>query len=312
MNDVERVFRRLVDVLSAREPGLLQEPLEVADLYQNIIPYRAHRAALRFDTNQDYEMALLRLLSGEQGLIEVEPPAVAEALAAEARSINPHPGAFRNFSEARVRLSLRAVREILDARNAFAPPDATAVARPEAAAAPAPRELPFALEPAAPAPTSCPQCSRHLPTGRAVTFCPHCGGSVKVRDCPQCGTQLELEWRHCVACGHRCLIKEGKDFTAVSLDYSSAPSLGKVERGQLMPDVEKKIFSMNIGDISDPVEVADGLYIFKLVDQLPAQTLPIENIKDKITDDLSKDKFKKEFTSWIAKLKKDAYIEIKK
>ena len=99
---------------------------------------------------------------------------------------------------------------------------------------------------------------------------------------------------------------------AVSLDFSSAPSLGKVERGQLMPDVEKKVFSMNIGDVSDPVEVTDGLYIFKLIDQLPAQTLPIEDVKDKISDSILKDKFKKEFASWIAKLKKDAYIEIKK
>lgn len=108
------------------------------------------------------------------------------------------------------------------------------------------------------------------------------------------------------------LIKEGKDFMAVTLDYSSIPSLGKVERGQLMPEIENKIFSMNIGDISEPVEVENGLYIFKLVDQFPAQTLPLEEVKDKITDTLFKDKFKKQLAAWLTKLKKDAYIEIKK
>ncbi len=108
------------------------------------------------------------------------------------------------------------------------------------------------------------------------------------------------------------LIKEGKDFMAVTLDYSSTPSLGKVERGQLMPEVENKIFAMNIGDVSEPVEVENGLYIFKLIDQFPAQTLPLEQVKDKITEALFKEKFKKQVSTWLAKLKKDAYIEIKK
>lgn len=108
------------------------------------------------------------------------------------------------------------------------------------------------------------------------------------------------------------LIQGGKDFMAVTLDYSSTPSLGKVERGQLKPDIENKIFNMNIGDISEPVEVENGLYIFKCVDQFPAQTLSLEEVKDKITDAIFREKFKKQLSTWLTKLKKDAYIEIKK
>jgi len=108
------------------------------------------------------------------------------------------------------------------------------------------------------------------------------------------------------------LIKEGKDFMAVTLDYSSTPSLGKVERGQLKPEIENKIFAMNIGDVSEPVEVENGLYIFKLIDQFPAQTLPLEEVKDKITEAIFKEKFKKQLSTWLTKLKKDAYVEIKK
>ncbi len=107
-------------------------------------------------------------------------------------------------------------------------------------------------------------------------------------------------------------IKEGKDFMAVSLDYSSMPSLGKIERGQLMPGIEDKIFNMNIGDVSDLMEVSNGIYIFKLVDQFPAQTLPLEEVKNDITETLFKEKFKTQLGTWLAKLKKDAYIEIKK
>src|SRR6185503_20162620 len=123
LNDVDRIFQRIVEVLSARGDDRLLDPIDLPDLYQKIIPYRAHRAALRFDTNQDYEMALLRLLAGEHGYVEVEPAEVAQALAEETRSINPNPGAFRSFAQARARLSFRAVKDILDARAAYAPPD---------------------------------------------------------------------------------------------------------------------------------------------------------------------------------------------
>ena len=206
MNDVERVFRHLVDVLSAREPGLLQEPLEVADLYQNIIPYRAHRAALRFDTNQDYEMALLRLLAGEHGLAEMEPGEAREQLAQEIRSANPNPGKFREHGGARVRLNFSAVREALAAHEAYAPP-AVAPQRErwqdprKQLAGPAAR--PSAQRSPLPAASHCPQCEGALPAGRPVVFCPFCGGNVNVRGCPQCGSELEASWRHCVTCGYR-------------------------------------------------------------------------------------------------------------
>lgn len=221
MSDVERLFKRLVEVLAARgEPGL-QEPIDVQDLYQKIIPYRLHRTALRFDSNQDYEMALLRLLAGENGYLEVEPADVASALAEEARSINPNPGAFRAFGQARARLSFRAVRQVLESRTAYAPPDAPAVEPTPQRIVQRMRNLPFDLEQSAPAseprpaeprptakpqsgsPAACPQCAGELPEGRAINFCPHCGGDVKVRECPQCGSQLDVVWRHCVGCGYR-------------------------------------------------------------------------------------------------------------
>jgi hypothetical protein len=227
MSDVDKLFKRLVEVLAARGEPSLQDPIELQDLYQKIIPYRLHRTALRFDSNQDYEMALLRLLAGENGYLEVEPADVAAALAREARSVNPNPGAFRAFGQARAKLSFRAVREILDSRAAYEPPDVPEPALPPEPPAPsAPsriahrlRELPFDFEPTAPAAEpripatpvtakrtsgpACPQCGGELPQGRTVNFCPHCGGDVRVRECAQCGAQMDVSWRHCVSCGYR-------------------------------------------------------------------------------------------------------------
>ncbi|MBI4499882.1 MAG: zinc ribbon domain-containing protein [Gemmatimonadetes bacterium] len=197
MNDVQRMFQRLVEVLAASGMDSLREPIELPALYQKIIPYRTNRGVLRFDTNEDYEMTLLRLLAGEQGLVEVEPAEAAEALAREAHSVNPNPGAFRSFGTARARLSFKAVKELLEAREPYAP-----VVEPEIRR-PMPTPVPPVSQESTVVPETCPQCSGRLPIGRAVNFCPHCGGNVRVHDCPQCGTQLDLDWRHCVTCGYR-------------------------------------------------------------------------------------------------------------
>ena len=218
MSDIDRLFHRLVEVLAARDAARLHGPIDLADLYQTIIPYRTNRTSLRFDTNQDYEMALLRLLAGERGYVEVEPPEVAAALAEEARATNPNPGAFRAYGDARARLNGEAVQKILATHDAYAPPDVAELDASPGIQPPTGRQLPFALDevPVAPAPRrssvahpqpvateTCPRCSKNLPLGRTVNFCPHCGGNVKVRDCPGCGTQMDLEWRHCVTCGYR-------------------------------------------------------------------------------------------------------------
>ena len=186
-DDVERLFERLVEVLAGHSPHLLDDTISVSDLYERLVPYRTHRTSLGFDTNQDYEMAVLRLLAGEHGLAKLEQEDARQVLGKEARSVNPNPGAFRAYGAARVRLNPAAADEILLRREAFAPP----VSQPE------PVALPDVTG------TACPHCDQPLPTGRVVAFCPFCGGNVTTRACPQCGTALETAWRHCITCGHR-------------------------------------------------------------------------------------------------------------
>src|SRR5581483_7585730 len=106
------------------------------------------------------------------------------------KAVHPNPGAFRSFGQARMRLSFRAVKDLLDTETPYAPP-----APPPAPNAQSPvirerhwrrpRPIPFVLEPEVPArapatvpakASDCPQCNGALPAGRVVNFCPHCGG----------------------------------------------------------------------------------------------------------------------------------------
>lgn len=230
LDEVERFFRLLVDVLSQTDPDRLKRPIQVSEIYQSVLPYRHHRAALGFDTNEDYEMALLRLLGGDGGFLSMDPPEVQDILAEEARSINPNPGAFREYAAARVYLNSGAVRTVTEAQEAYAPPpdeDEEDDSLPETFRYD--EESPYAPDRAVvdittakmPAMqeeeehrvaggeerkaqytgSTCAYCGEELPEGRTVKFCPFCGRDLRIIDCESCGTELQAGWRYCINCG---------------------------------------------------------------------------------------------------------------
>src|SRR6476660_1612124 len=111
MDALDRTFRHLLQTIQMRYPAYLTQPFEVAELYQTIMPYRHHRRELGLDSNQDYEMALLELLSGKGGYLVVE-DRMREALTRELASANPDPGAFREYATSSVQLSADALRQL--------------------------------------------------------------------------------------------------------------------------------------------------------------------------------------------------------
>ena len=56
-------------------------------------------------------------------------------------------------------------------------------------------------ENAEPPRTTCLYCGGSLPTHRTINFCPHCGQSQIQILCPECRSEVEPGWRHCVNCG---------------------------------------------------------------------------------------------------------------
>lgn len=214
MDDLERLFRGLVGVLRAQEPGQPIDTFEVSELYQSIIPYRKYKKALRFDANQDYEMAVLRLLAGEAEYASVEPVEVQQALLEEAQSVNPNPAAFREFAAARVRLNQSAVDAVARSDEAYAPPSTPEEQKDEEFGdeeeSKAPVFEPVALE-TAPRPSVrpsideasvCPSCREELPVQPQLIFCPFCGKRVRPVECPECGSDIEPNWKFCIICGH--------------------------------------------------------------------------------------------------------------
>jgi len=238
MDDVERMYRHLVRTIRSTSPQLLTQPFQVADLYATILPYRLHRRDLGLETNQDYEMAMLELLSGSRNYLVVE-NRMREVLGASLKSSNPDPQLIREFASSRVSLSPETLRELdpdalpQSSATATAPtapagvpaasPD-TAAFRASATSAAATSPPPSAPATPRPAATSasaasstarrasrpmtiasagetCPHCKGELPAGRQINFCPHCGQDLTVQHCPACGSDLEHGWKFCVTCG---------------------------------------------------------------------------------------------------------------
>lgn len=209
MDQLDRLFDQVVRALAGRGPERVREPVQVAELYQELVPYRQHRAALRLDTHQDYEMAILRLLAGERGYARVEPAEAQEALVTEAQAPYPDTGVVRQFAAASVHLNPAAAEAILAGDEAYAPPAAHPPPSPSipfhrpgtgAAGGGAPAE---AADGSGAVDESCPYCDAELPKGRQLFYCPFCGGNLKGVRCPECRTELEVGWLYCVTCGRK-------------------------------------------------------------------------------------------------------------
>lgn len=227
MDELDRMYRRLVHNITVGFPDLLTRPFEVGALHQHLIPYRLNRRELAIDTAEEYEMTLTRLLSGARGLLLVDADMQA-ALRAELESPNPDLSAFRAFATAQVSLAPDALRSLESRPAPVAHPVANQMAQRDtsrmdvagrateemrASGAPAAAVPPAAVvAPIAPvagsagataAHASCRYCGGELPEGREVHFCPHCGQNLTVKQCPACSTELEAEWQFCITCGRQ-------------------------------------------------------------------------------------------------------------
>lgn len=223
-DDVDRMFRLLVTTMTSRSPEELTRPFKVADLHQHILPYRIYRRELGLDTNQDYELTLLELLSGAGGYLVVD-ERMADTLSRELQSANPDTGAFRKFGSSEVSIHPDALAQVAQGprtsqaaeparrEDTSAPIGGGGVGAPavsgghagavSAQSAPATPPMNPTGRPTIVAAQgeTCRFCGGLLPAGRPLTFCPHCGQDQTVLHCEACGTELEMRWKYCTTCG---------------------------------------------------------------------------------------------------------------
>jgi hypothetical protein len=95
---VERLHGLLAEALRRSRTEPFVAPVTVAEIYQDLVPYRAVRSSLGFHMNADYEHTLLRLLAGEGDRVRLDPPEARDELRSELDTPNPNVGLFRKFA----------------------------------------------------------------------------------------------------------------------------------------------------------------------------------------------------------------------
>ena len=189
MDALDRMFQVLVRAVRAKQPALLTVPFTVGELHQQILPYRHFRRELGLDTNQEYELVLMELLTGARGYLDVD-ERLRDELGKELVAASPEPGRVREFADAHVAINASALGTAADGGQR--PVSESPSQGSQGSAGPAAVSASGAR---------CRYCGGDLPEGRALHFCPHCGQNLQVLNCPACGAEVEAGWKFCVACG---------------------------------------------------------------------------------------------------------------
>lgn len=182
---LERMYSVLVRTLRARHRPLLSAPFTVADVYQRILPFRHFRRELELESNTDYELVLMELLSGARGYLDVD-ERLRDLLTKELRASTPEASRMRELADAQISVNAQAAAKVRDIVDEPRPQRNSGVVR-------APTIRPDAVR--------CRYCGGELPEDRELNFCPHCGQNLQILNCPGCGAEVESGWKFCVACG---------------------------------------------------------------------------------------------------------------
>jgi peptidyl-prolyl cis-trans isomerase C len=87
--------------------------------------------------------------------------------------------------------------------------------------------------------------------------------------------------------------------------------LGFLSKGNMIPEFEKVVFNMKVGEVSDIIETDFGYHIIKLTDVRPARhKLKYDDVKDQITNMLLMRKRTAVYDSLITSLREGTDIEV--
>jgi RNA polymerase subunit RPABC4/transcription elongation factor Spt4 len=143
MDDLDRLYFELVEILRRERPQALSEPFTVLELHDSLIPYRRVRDPAGLRSNDDYEAALSRFIAGERGYLLSDGNMQEEVLAGLDGTL-PDIRRYRAFPDIRVWLNSEVIPPPGDIR--YAPPELREQSEWSAPAAGATHEAPEPAE----------------------------------------------------------------------------------------------------------------------------------------------------------------------
>ncbi len=113
--------------------------------------------------------------------------------------------------------------------------------------------------------------------------------------------------------------KNPESFASLAKKHSHHPSsskggfAGEVGPGDLSPALEKAVFTTDVekGQIVGPVETEEGIYLVKIEDKEESETLPFDQVKDRLKNQIFQQRLEAETRQWLDQLRRKAYVDIK-
>jgi peptidyl-prolyl cis-trans isomerase SurA len=111
--------------------------------------------------------------------------------------------------------------------------------------------------------------------------------------------------------------RDGEDFQELARKHSDGPSkteggdVGFFRRGEMVPAFDQAAFSLEPGQISDPVRSPFGWHVIQVVERRSASPKPFDAVKDEIRDRLWREQMQKQTDAYVADLRRAAVVDVK-
>jgi peptidyl-prolyl cis-trans isomerase SurA len=86
--------------------------------------------------------------------------------------------------------------------------------------------------------------------------------------------------------------------------------LGVVSKGELAPEIDKVVFSLPAGGVSEPVGTRRAWHVVKLLEKFPARYKPFSEVKADLLKREQETQFQKKLAEYLEKLKAEAVIRV--
>jgi len=128
-------------------------------------------------------------------------------------------------------------------------------------------------------------------------------------------TPLELARANGAVIRLKAQLRKGEAFGDLAKYYSddsgsaaNGGDLGLVRKGQMVPEFEKALFSLQEGQISEPIQTVYGVHIIKL-NKIVISSDPKEEVNEIAFDALMRRKVEQFYPVWLSELVANSYVQ---